>query len=202
MLSARFCLINPTYYQVRRKAEFVEIELATTKIKQRCTLRETDYKQDAEKNDNVWHLTEAKTVHCSPYEILKAKKAAYIEPSSVGDESTSYRLDKKGLWSKNNYDEKNMDWQLLYSKEKLDQSAQKITQIPVSDIPFQPDAWIDEGAKSASVLKNVDECKLVAAPEKTASPVNDWAFFRFNCWTGDGDVDGANFYVPMKVEVR
>ena len=188
----------PTYYRFRERIEFVELSIPDGSVRHRCTLRETTNQSDAGADKPTWTRTEVKTPACEVFETLSRRDANYIEPRSMGPGTYSFHLDAKGVTVKDIWSQDTPKTVGVLPARDIKRQIATIATIPASSLDWQADANSDG---LASLLETGDgaeplheACEL--DPVATTSRGTTWLFLRFRCWSGDGDVDGANFYIP------
>lgn len=189
----------PTYYQFRERIEFVELSIPEGNVQQRCTMRETDNQSDPSAEKEAWRRTEMKTANCRAFDILSRRKANYIEPRRLEASVYSFRLGADGIAVKATASDESTKWIGVLSAKETKRRAAAVAVISTSVVPWnthQP----SQTMLSLLGLERDDQplheaCELESAAATSRN--TSWAFLRFLCWSGDDDVDGANFYIPI-----
>lgn len=189
----------PTYYSYRKRVELVELSIASGKIEQRCLARETAYAYDHEATQETWNETELASFGCQIFKELSRRGANYIEPESVGPEFHELRLDDHGLAARRAEDGEPRAWQLILTLAQIEARAAETTKLSTEILPWQTD---NVGGETISIIKpdagfeTVPEiCELHSVPARALR--SDQLFVKFVCWSGDDDIDGAIFYLPI-----
>lgn len=189
----------PTYYTYHKRIEFVGLSLRDGQIAQRCTLRETSNQSDANADSETWTQTEISTAPCPAFVILAEQSAKYIEPQNTGPHAFSFGLGIDGVMVRNNASDQNSNPAYVIPIETILQRASEITTIPLAAIPwFVEDDPVTEIALIESALAGDplhEVCELEPVP--ATSIRTTWVFLQFRCWSGDADVDGTVFHVPV-----
>lgn len=191
----------PSYYEYSKRVEFIELSIETGRVENRCLVRETAFETDLDAPTTSWIQRELMPPPCHPFEILSQSGANYIEPDSVGPNTYAFRLDEDGLSFQDTDNEDKETWTSLYSLDGIRDRASKGTLVDASILPWQVEV---DSSNSFSIVGMNDDYYGVPL-YKTCMPERNlletrrigWSFLRLVCWSGDGDVDGANFYIPI-----
>lgn len=189
----------PTYYTYRKRLEFIELSMQEGKIARRCTLRETGNQSDPDGDSEIWTQTEIDTDPCPAFAILAEHNAKYIEPRNTGPHAYSFHLGVDGVAVRDNESDQISKPAYVTPIETVLRRAFGITTIPLEAIPwFVADDPVTEIALIESTLSGDslhEVCELDPVPATSIGTT--WVFLQFRCWSGDDDVDGAVFYVPV-----
>jgi len=189
----------PTYYRFHERIEFVELSIPNGNVQHRCKLRETDNQSDAGAKKETWKRTELKMAACRPYDTMSRRNARYVEPRSRDGAAYRFRLTADGVSVKEAWSEDDSKWNSVLSMKKLKRRAASVATISTATIPWKTHApsggnydllWLETDDQPFHEACNLD-------PIATTSIGTHWVFLRLLCWSGDDDVDGANFYIPI-----
>lgn len=189
----------PTYYAYRKRVELVELSIATGKIEQQCLVRETAYEYDFEAPQETWEKAELASPDCQVFTELSKRGANYIEPESIGPDYYEFRLDAEGVAFREADLDDPRPWQPMLTLAEIKTRAAQTTIISKSVLSWQTD---DDGGGTFSIFDPDGEfetlpemCELNPAPFRALRA--KWMFLKFVCWSGNDDVDGAIFYMPV-----
>ncbi|MCC2110839.1 MAG: hypothetical protein KDJ16_02255 [Hyphomicrobiales bacterium] len=185
----------PTYYSATRQLEFLEISVWDGTIRSRCLLRRTQYDNDAAANNDIWTRAEEAETGCDPFKILAERGAAYAEPKAVED-GLNWKLVLRGS-AVMVEPEAGGDRRPLLSDDYVEVRSRATTVIDTAAIP-----WPTGEESAFSIVESLaggapldDVCKVDPWPHELFE--SKWLFVGLTCWTGDGDLDGARFLVPL-----
>ncbi|MEP3274812.1 MAG: hypothetical protein ABJN26_00775 [Stappiaceae bacterium] len=187
----------PSYYAFRERLEFVELSNRDGSVLHKCIVRQTENTSDAGADQEVWQRTEEAQTDCRVFQTLSERDASYIVPRGSGSAEFTFHLSAEGVTVKDAWAEPDEKAVALLPNAKLMAVASSVTAIPVADIPWQTGEdesstyhLIGTGAESMSEICEIDGTAVGSKRSK-------WLYVRFFCWSGDQDVDGANFYLPV-----
>lgn len=189
----------PNYYEYSKRVELIELSIETGRIESRCLVRETSYTTDPNAPDTSWVQNELMPTGCHPFEELSKKGANYIEPESVGPNYYTFRLGEDGLSFQETETDDAPVWTLLLPLSDVKTKALNGSKIQVESLPWYSG---EDAPEMISVIAVDDEYEpLHTACTPHQFPFHalrmKWRFIRLNCWSGDDDAFGANFYVPV-----
>ena len=189
----------PTYYTFHKRIEFVGLSLGNGQVTQRCTLRETNNQSDPNADSEIWTQTEIRSAPCPAFAILADENAKYIEPQNNGPHTFSFDLGIDGVAVRDNESDQISNAAYVVPIETILRRASGITTIPLAAIPwFVEDDPVTEIALIESTLAGDPMHKVCELDPVPATSIGTmWVFLQFRCWSGDADVDGAVFYVPV-----
>lgn len=189
----------PNHYQYHKRIEFVEMSVPDGNILQKCLLRGTEYSSDANVENETWKQSEMKRSPCKPFDILSKRNASYMDPRGVGLGAYSFQLGSHGVDVRQNSTEETAVRINVLRTKDLKARAARMTSIVVSSVPWK--VYGSPNSEFSLVGVNDDPefphktCEL--APSAATARNTTWIFLHFLCWSGDGDVNGANFYMPV-----
>lgn len=193
----------PTYYAFRERLEFVELSNSDGRVLHRCVVRQTENTSDAAAEKETWQRSEMDLQDCAVFKTLSDRDAAYIVPRNRGGASHTFDLGPQGVTVKDAWGDPSDDAVSVIPLTKVRQLASTIAVLSSEDIPWQTSddetSWYalidpDDDGEPMSDICELDPLARHAREE-------NWLYLRFFCWTGDQDVDGANFYLPIDSSV-
>jgi hypothetical protein len=196
----RTTLLNPpTYYSRTVRHELVEISLWDGSIRSRCLLRQTTSTVDPNTGLPVPGMSEEASPACNPFVVLAEQAAVAVVPLSKEPPAQPVKLAAGTVHINRNGDD---NWARLLDAPYVETRARALTRFDPASAPF------DVGANDAETFNLYDPwgdqqplseaCTL--RPEVRTLTQAGWVFLHFLCWTGDGDVDGAGFYIPVSAK--
>lgn len=190
---------GPTYYQYSKRVDFVELSIRDGSIVQKCALRETDYASDAAVEQENWTQTEKRKPSCQAFDLLSKRNAGYMTPRSTDTGKAAFRLTANGLEAREHTSADNATWTNIMPAKLIKARAARTTSITASEIPWQTSPDPSEVFSLTGTVNNIEPlhelCKI--DPVRVTSRGHQSMFLRLLCWSGDVDIDGANFYIAF-----
>jgi hypothetical protein len=183
-----------SYYQVTHRLEFIELSIWDGSRRGGCLIRET-ISQD-ETADGDWKHIDTELSTCDVSTRLRDAGAHFLPLSlSYHSPAVSYwKLGSGGVYRAGEGPKLILGWDYIDSRAR----AMNV----VEDVKF---AWNSELFTLCPYCEYVgkelsldDECRLL--PDRPKSNFADWVFLHFTCWSGDGDISGASFYIPVSLK--
>ncbi|MEP0522166.1 MAG: hypothetical protein ABJO09_15110 [Hyphomicrobiales bacterium] len=189
----------PSYYEYSKRVELIELSIKTGHIENRCLVRETNYTTDPNEPNTSWVQEELMPTACHPFDELFKKGANYIEAESAGPSYYTFRLREDGLSYRETESDDQESWMHLLPISEVKTRALNGSKIEVESLPWYSGENAPKMISAIIIDDEYEPLHTICTPHQFAFNAlrNNWQFIRLNCWSGDDDAFGANFYVPV-----